>query len=192
MTNKKFLAGLNFLYCDKRIRLIHGVLKGLHISIHSDNYDDLFQEGCLTFAQVYADYPGTLTSPADERQLMAYAYRRVRWRLLDLLRHQQLAVNHQQCSLNQDEVDPDKNALLVDRQAPQPLACAVRAAFFADLWRQSNGPARRYLRLALQDRFPNDTAIARHCGVSRQAVFQWKKQLLSTARRCRQDWSDMV
>ena len=137
MNNQKLQDGLNFLYRDQRVRLVHGVLKGLGIPVQRDDYADLFQEGCLVFAQVYAAFPEPLTTPAAEQKLMNYAYRKIRWR-------------------------------------------------------RSNRSARRYLQLALQDRFSSDTAIAQYYGVSRQAVHQWKKQLIATARQLKADWPDMV
>ena len=63
MTTKKLQDGFNFLYSDKRSRLIHGVLKGLGVAVTRDDYGDLFQEGCLIFAQVFADYPEPITTP---------------------------------------------------------------------------------------------------------------------------------
>lgn len=122
---------------------------------------------------------------------MTYVYRKVRWRLLDILRHQQHGVAASQYSLDQDELAPE-NRDLVDSQAQLPFDRLTNTAFFDELWRRSGKQARRYLSLALQDRFDSDTAIARHCGVSRQAVHQWKKQLIATARHLQKDWPGMV
>ncbi|MDD6432630.1 MAG: RNA polymerase subunit sigma-24 [Lactobacillaceae bacterium] len=191
MTTKKLQDGFNFLYRDKRTRLVHGVLKGLGIAVNRDDYDDLFQEGCLIFAQTFADYPEPITTPMEELRLMTYAYRKVRWRLLDILRHQQRGVVASQYSLDQDELTPE-NRDLIDPRAQLPFDRLTNAAFFDELWRRSGKKARRYLSLVLQDRFDSDTAIAKHCGVSRQAVHQWKKQLIATARRLQKDWPDMV
>lgn len=191
MNNQKLQDGLNFLYRDQRVRLVHGVLKGLAIPIQRDDYADLFQEGCLVFAQVYAAFPEPVTTPAAEQKLMNYAYRKIRWRLLDILRHQQLAVAAQQYSLDQATA-ADTPRELVDGRAQHPFSRLANAAFFDELWRQASQPARRYLQLALQDRFASDTAIARYCGVSRQAVHQWKKQLIATARQLKKTWPDMV
>ncbi|MGN1282537.1 MAG: RNA polymerase subunit sigma-24 [Limosilactobacillus sp.] len=191
MTTKRLQDGFNFLYSDKRTRLIHGVLKGLGVAVTRDDYQDLFQEGCLIFAQVFADYPEDVTTPMEERRLMSYAYRKIRWRLLDILRHQQRGVNVRQYSLDQDELPPE-NRDLVDPQAQLPFNQLANAAFFTALWQRTGKQGRRYLQLALQDRFASDAAIAQHCGVSRQAVCQWKRQLIATARRLQKDWPDMV
>ena len=191
MNNQKLQDGLNFLYRDQRVRLVHGVLKGLGVPVHRDDYADLFQEGCLVFAQVYAAFPELLTTPAAEQKLMNYAYRKIRWRLLDILRHQQLVIAAQQYSLDQATTDEAPREL-VDGRAQRPFSHLANAAFFDELWRRSNHSARRYLQLALQDRFSSDTAIAQYCGVSRQAVHQWKKQLIITASQLKADWPDMV
>lgn len=192
MNNNKIQDGLNFLYRDQRVRLVHGVLKGLGIPVHRDDYADLFQEGCLIFAQVYADYPNPISSPEEEHRLMTYAYRKIRWRLLDILRHQQRAVTLQQFSLDEATAEGEASHDLIDGRAQLPFSHLANAAFFHALWRRSGRNARRYLQLALQERFTSDTAIAQHCGVSRQAVHQWKKQLLTTARQLKADWPDMV
>lgn len=191
MTTKKLQDGFNFLYSDKRSRLIHGVLKGLGVAVTRDDYGDLFQEGCLIFAQVFADYPEPITTPMEERRLMSYAYRKIRWRLLDILRHQQRGVEASQYSLDQEELTPESRDL-VDPRAQLPFSQLTNAAFFAELWRRSNKQGRRYLQLALQDQFDSDAAIAKHCGVSRQAVHQWKQQLITTAHHLQKDWPDMV
>ena len=68
----------------------------------------------------------------------------------------------------------------------------ANTAFFDTLWQHAGKQERRYLQLALQDRFASDAAIAKHCGVSRQAVHQWKQRLIATARRLQKDWPDMV
>ena len=85
MTTKKLQDGFNFLYSDKRTRLVHSVLKSLGISVNRDDYGDLFQEGCLIFAQVFADYPEPITTAMEQRRLMSYAFRKIRWRLLDIV-----------------------------------------------------------------------------------------------------------
>lgn len=191
MTTKKLQDGFNFLYSDKRTRLVHGVLKSLGISVNRDDYGDLFQEGCLIFAQVFADYPEPVTTAMEQRRLMSYAFRKVRWRLLDILRHQQRGIKASQYSLDQDELPPE-NRDLVDPRAQLPFDQLDSDAFFVELWMHSSKQGRRYLQLALQDRFDSDAAIAKHCGVSRQAVHQWKQQLIATAHRLQKDWPDMV
>lgn len=191
MTTKNLQDGFEFLYSDKRIRLIHGVLKGIGVAVTRDDYQDLVQEGCLIFAQVFADYPEPVTTPMEERRLMSYAYRKIRWRLLDILRHQQQSVKASQYSLDQDELNPMSRDL-VDPRAQLPFDQLANAAFFDTLWQHAGKQERRYLQLALQDRFASDAAIAKHCGVSRQAVHQWKQGLIATARRLQKDWPDMV
>ena len=191
MTTKRLQDGFNFLYSDKRTRLVHGVLKGLGVAVSRNDYDDLFQEGCLIFAQVFADYPEPIATPMEERRMMTFAYRKIRWRLLDILRHQQHGVEASQYSLDQDELNPESREL-VDERAQLPFSRLANDVFFAELWRRSGKQARRYLNLALQERFENDTAIAKYCGVSRQAVYQWKQKLIATARRLQKDWPDMV
>ncbi|WP_267201500.1 helix-turn-helix domain-containing protein [Limosilactobacillus kribbianus] len=189
MNTIKATEGLTYLFSnDQRIRLIHGVLKGLGVAPSRDDYPDLVQEGCLIFAQVYAAYPQPVT-PANERQLMTYAYRQIRWRLLDQLRRGQHRVTLRQYSLDDDLAGGSQ---LADPQAGAAFVQLERKAFFAELRSQSSGTARKYLDLVLSGRFQNDAAIARHCGVSPQAVYQWRRQLVATGRRIRRANPDML
>ena len=88
MTNQKLIDGLVYLSTNKRINLVHSVLKQLHISPTHDCYDDFFQEGCLIFSHAYTRFPDDPNNPENERRLMNFAYKRIYWRLLDQLRHQ--------------------------------------------------------------------------------------------------------
>lgn len=188
MNNNKISEGLAYLSSDQRTRLIHGVLKGLGVAPYRDDYPDLFQEGCLIFARAYADYPEPVTA-ANERQLMTYAYRQVRWRLLDRLRRGQHRIALGQYSLDDDLTGGSQ---LADPRADCALARLERQAFIKALRAQCSGVTGRYLDLVLSGRFPNDAAIARHCGVSRQAVYQWRRQVVATGRRILQVNPDML
>lgn len=188
MNNNKISEGLTYLSSDQRTRLVHGVLKGLGVAPYRDDYPDLFQEGCLIFARAYADYPEPVTA-ANERQLMTYAYRQIRWRLLDRLRRGQHRIALGQYSLDDDLAGGKQ---LADPQADCALVRLERRDFIGALRSQCSGAACRYLDLVLSGRFLNDAAIARHCGVSPQAVHQWRRQVIATGRRILQSNPDML
>ena len=88
MTNQKLIDGLVYLSTNKRINLVHSVLKQLHISPTHDCCDDFFQEGCLIFSHAYTRFPDDPNNPENEPRLMNFAYKRIYWRFLDQLRHQ--------------------------------------------------------------------------------------------------------
>lgn len=50
MNYKKISDGLTFLMSDKRITIVHGVLKSLGISPRRDDYDDFVQDASIIFA----------------------------------------------------------------------------------------------------------------------------------------------
>ncbi|KRL67004.1 sigma-70 family RNA polymerase sigma factor [Companilactobacillus versmoldensis] len=67
-------------------KLIHGVLKRLHIYHHGNDYQDYFQEGVIIYAQVYCDY---FEQERDPDKFNVYIFQKLVWRLTDILRRQQ-------------------------------------------------------------------------------------------------------
>ncbi len=188
MYRNKISAGLNYLSHDQRTRLIHGALKSLGVDVHRDDYNDLFQEGCLLFAHAYANFPETVTKE-NERRLMNYAYRQIRWRLLDQLRRHQHLVKLSQYSLDTSQ---ETAFDLPDTRADWEFARLEHTAFIQELLRRSHHQARRYLKLVLSERFKNDTEIAQYCGVTKQAVCQWRRQVIKTGRQILREDPDML
>lgn len=177
--------GLEFLLGNNRLRLVHGVLKGLGISPFRDDYPDLVQEGCLIFAEAYADFKQKDRGD-NEAALMRYAYQKVRWRLLDYLRHQQYACRLAAWSLNDDNQDAaNLEKALIDPAGIHGYTHLENADFFALLDRHCRPNARRYLRACLIDGAQTASEIASRYGVTRQAVHQWKQALIKDARRLR-------
>ncbi|WP_225415667.1 hypothetical protein [Limosilactobacillus reuteri] len=70
MNYKKISDGLTFLMSDKRITIVHGVLKSLGISPRRDDYDDFVQDASIIFAQAYADFLQEKDEVENERDLM--------------------------------------------------------------------------------------------------------------------------
>ncbi|KRM29997.1 MULTISPECIES: sigma-70 family RNA polymerase sigma factor [Limosilactobacillus] len=175
MNCEKITSGLNFLVSDKRITVVYGALKRLHVSYYSTCYDDLFQEGCLAFGEAFAAYPGC---PQLDDRFMAYAYQRIYWRLLDIL--QQSNQHTQQVALSDADQDPVE--LVVD---PRP-ACEeqhlINADYFTTLAAHCSFNQRRYLNAKLNRQW-SDKEIADHYKVSPSAVHQWKTGLIAKARR---------
>ncbi|WP_225433202.1 hypothetical protein [Limosilactobacillus reuteri] len=107
MNYQKISEDLTFLMSDKRITIVHGVLKSLGISPRQDDYDDFVQDASIIFAQAYADFLQEKDEVENERDLMCFAYQRMRWRLLDRLRRQQLECFLFNYTLDNEEDDHD-------------------------------------------------------------------------------------
>lgn len=182
MNYKKISNGFAFLMADKRITIVHGVLKSLGISPRRDDYDDLVQEGVIIFALAYADYQTAHPEDDNERDLMCFAYQRMRWRLLDCLRRQQLGKTFVKNSLDQEEGEQDYHGYLADKSALTPFFQLENSDFFADLYQHCNPHQQRYLTAKLKDQL-TDTEIARQYGVSRSAVSQWRRGVIARARQ---------
>lgn len=182
MINEQLVTiGLELIASGHRSRLIHEVLKGLHIPPCHPDYDDLFQEGCLIFAQVYATYPGDRT---DEAALMKYAYQKIRWRLIDYLRHNHFLDEYCECSLNDEALTPTKQEeVWCDPHSVADFSSVECRAALQTLSAQCSLGARKYLTAVRQLGLTTDTEIAAYYGVSRQAVHQWKNALVKVARR---------
>ena len=184
MDYEKISAGLSFLMRDKRITIVHGVLKSLGISPRRDDYDDFVQEASLVFAHAYANYPQDETDPTNERDLMCYAFQRMRWRILDHLRRDQLEKAHCTYSLDDDENNRDYDDLLIDRQSTNPFAHREEGDFLGYLYQHCSPNQQRYL-IAKLNHHLTDKQVALTYGVSRQAVHQWKQGVISRAHQLR-------
>lgn len=176
--------GLEFLTDNDRMLVIHGVLKSLGISSSRDDYYDLVQEATLIFAQAYCDYPKDQTDPANERDLMTFAFQRIRWRLLDLLRHRQRMKSLTGATLDNPTSEDDYADYLADPRARQGFGHLENSAFFSALFDRCNHKQQRYLIAKLKYDY-TDQEISRIYGVSRQAVYQWKQGVIVQAKRLR-------
>lgn len=160
---------------DKQIAVVYGVLKRLHISYYSDCYDDLFQEGCLAFGEAFATYPGC---PQADDRFMAYAYQRIYWRLLDILRQSN---QHNQQAVSSD-ADQNPVDFVVDPLPAWEEEHLVNADYFTNLAAHCSFNQRRYLDAKLNRQW-SDKEIADHYQVSPSAVHQWKMGLIAKARQ---------
>ncbi|MQS76921.1 sigma-70 family RNA polymerase sigma factor [Companilactobacillus halodurans] len=76
---------LGFEEALKNQRLIHGVLKRVHIYPTRVDYEDYFQEGLILYAQTYVDY---CQKNNDLTKFNVYVYQKLTWRMLDWLRQE--------------------------------------------------------------------------------------------------------
>lgn len=182
MTNQKLIEGLTYLSTNKRINLVHSVLKQLHLSPVHDCYDDFFQEGCLIFSHAYTFFPGDPSNPENERQLMNFAFKRIYWRLLDRLRHQFWEKEHWLGSLDDESLDEGTHDhLTFDPTSQHGFAHRENNDFFTQLAARCSPNEKRYLDAVLLLDL-KDSEIAAKYHVSRQAVYSWKRGLIRKAR----------
>lgn len=180
MKNGKLSAGLIYLSANNRQRLIHAVLKKLCIAPSDHDYDDLFQEGCLIFADAFARHPDPVK---NERQLMNFAFKRIYWRLLDQLRRINKQTATTVLSLDDDQQSADQvERCLTDDTSQHPFARLEHASFMEILWRACTPNQRRYLFACLWLDY-RDSEIAEYYHVSRQAVAGWKRGMITKARQ---------
>ncbi|WP_164509449.1 sigma-70 family RNA polymerase sigma factor [Companilactobacillus jidongensis] len=74
-----------FAHAVKNQRLIHGVLKQIHVYPTRFDYEDYFQEAVIIYAQTYAKF---MTEHNDADKFKVYIFQRLRWRMTDLLRQE--------------------------------------------------------------------------------------------------------
>lgn len=170
MKNEKISLAFNSLLSDKRIGIIYGVLKRLNVQPWQSNYDDLFQEGCLAYVDAYLSFSG------EQNTFPAYAFQRIYWRLLDILRRQAHYNNFSEFSLDQDDTTE------LPMLSPSTIDHAVNTTYFTQLARHCSLNQRRYLHASLTLKL-SDHQIATYYGVSPSAVYQWKRGIIEKARR---------
>lgn len=66
-------------------RLIHGVLKRVHIYTTRADYEDYFQEAMILYAHEYEKY---CQKAADLTNFKRYVFQKLTWRLTDMLRQE--------------------------------------------------------------------------------------------------------
>ena len=184
MNYQKISEGLTFLMNDKRITIVYGVLKSLGVSPRRDDYDDFVQDASIIFAQAYADFLQEKDEVENERDLMCFAYQRMRWRLLDRLRRQQLECFLFNYTLDNEEDDHDYNETMVDHSATAPFAHLENSDFLNYLYHHCPRVQQRYL-IAKLNHHLSDLQIADEYSVSRAAVSQWRRGVITRAHQLR-------
>lgn len=76
---------LGFQHALQNQKLIHGVLKRIHIFVTRSDYDDYFQEATILYAQTYVKYCQT---EDDLSKFNRYVFQKLKWRLTDMLRQE--------------------------------------------------------------------------------------------------------
>jgi len=76
---------LGFQHALQNQRLIHGVLKRVHIFVTRSDYDDYFQEAVILYARTYEKY---VQKQSDLDVFNRYVFQKLTWRMTDMLRQE--------------------------------------------------------------------------------------------------------
>lgn len=176
----------DFLAIDDHERVIFGVIKRLGVNKQHHYYDDFVQEGRLIFISAYEKFPGNVT--VEEEKFMVFAYQRIYWHLLDLLRRQSQQISHHEFSLDNELIPTEiKEAITLDPTSKvNQIDQLVNDDFFIRLFPSCSTNERRFLLDAVLKQKTN-IEIARHYQVSKQAVSKWKRQVQRKAQEVIED-----
>jgi DNA-directed RNA polymerase specialized sigma24 family protein len=165
-TNNKFFSPSDY-------QLLRGVLKNIGITPQQDFYQDLLQEGAiiLLMARQAKAQQGKAGSYNNN-----YYFQLLRWRLLDILRHQQ-RIKVDSFSLEKaQESDEDSNPFEVSDPHADCFTDDLLAGELAkQLWQKCTANEQLYLSYRLQDLPMRE--IAERCSVTRQTLYNWRKGL---------------
>ncbi|KRL07494.1 sigma-70 family RNA polymerase sigma factor [Liquorilactobacillus hordei] len=180
MNDKISTFAFKHLLQDDNTRLIHGVLKSLGISPTRNDYQDLYQEGCLLYVEAYEHF-FTTHSSEDLEVFGPFAFRLIKWRLLDRIRKE---VKHQEhckplITIHSDDTTEDSGY-------PDPFASnfegeILASAFFQELWDKCTLQEQAYLANRVAG--VSITKMAKMLGVSRQAIYKWRDGVIRKAKK---------
>lgn len=181
MQDSDFQPAFDFLAKDNHEGVIFGALKHLGVTRQCHYFDDLVQEGRLIFVQGYLDYDGDIT--ADEHKFMGLMYKKIYWRLIDILRRQSNQNEHHEFSLDNELIPTEiiEEVTLDSNSSDSPLDQLVSNDFFMRLFDICSANERKFLIGAVLKQ-KTATEIALRYGVTKQAVSKWKKQVQAKAK----------
>ncbi|QGF40307.1 sigma-70 family RNA polymerase sigma factor [Limosilactobacillus gastricus] len=182
MINRTMRDGFLHLTLHHNNRLIKISLHKLHIYPDHRQYDDLYQEGCLAYAKAYVSFDGDPETYADLDWFQAYAYRRIYWRLLDLLKHSWNYVQAQETSVDQSQATNLALQAQADPVASQALQKADLEHALRYIRAHSTPLQNQYLSLVLDADLTN-AEIARILGISRQSVYELRRRVQEVVKR---------
>ncbi|KRL02610.1 sigma-70 family RNA polymerase sigma factor [Liquorilactobacillus capillatus] len=172
-----------FLFSEERERLIYGVCKRLHLSPQNPQYQDYLQEARIIFTDAYMAYKKLNPKMDDEKALMLFAYQRIYWRLLDMLRRERRnQVNCQNIEgVHNDESDTEVSLDLVDPTTYNLEDETLHFELYQRLLALCTPNEAKYLRESFLYVRPI-TQIAKMYGVSRQTIYKWRAGVQVKAR----------
>ena len=161
------------IFSAQDYQLICGVLHQLGVAPNRNDYQDLLQEAAVVLLQARRKN----AQAAKQREFnTGYYFQLVKWRLLDILRHQQRqrlpAFSLEKAQENTDDSNPFE---IADPHAERHTADLLTGEIAKQLWQRCSTHEQLYLSYRLQDY--SITEIAAKCGVSRQTIYNWRTGL---------------
>lgn len=156
-------------FFDQHVGIVHGALKKLGVYRSHPDYDDYVQQGLLKLVEAYETFPKDLEQAEFMYQFTGFAYRKVSWHMLDLLRKQKRKWDREM-PWPEDLEKEQPDTRLSFEQAYQDMDLLKEMLPLLTKQEQS------YLLDAVINRL-SVTEIAEKQGVSRKTVYQWKKRV---------------
>lgn len=177
---EKIRRGFELLAHDENEKKIYGALKSFHITPFNINYDDFVQEGRLAFVNAYCQFVDKPSQDHDNFDL--YAYKRIKWRITDLLKRQNAQNAHADFSLDNELISHEViDEILIDPRSAEDVGTQIlKDDFFQRLYKACTQQEQFYLIGAIVKGM-NGSEIAEYYSVTRQAVSKWKKGALQKA-----------
>lgn len=157
----------DFFYVHDSI--IYGALKKCGITWNHASYDDYKQIGLLKLVEAYEEFPESLFEEEQFYQFTGYAYRKVRWAIIDEIRKEQKQAERFHSLPDQYE---EWSSLTVGDGMDE---WTVWELFHSMLWCLSK-KEQAYLKDSVLEQL-TITEIAAKYGVSRKTVYIWKKSV---------------
>ncbi|MGF2385604.1 RNA polymerase sigma factor [Lentilactobacillus otakiensis] len=170
---KLYQDAFNFLLDGDHELVVYGVLKKLHISKTNTYYEDMVQEGMLSFVEKYIR---AINLKKEPESYLAFIYRGVYWDLINYL-HKQITIT-EHIEVPDDNVDP----LVELPDGKNSVSYYDTHILTTELLHKMSRDEVRYLVLAY-DYGMNISEIAQECGASRTTVYQWRRGVIKKFKR---------
>jgi RNA polymerase sigma factor (sigma-70 family) len=174
--------GLEHLLEADQQKLVLGALKKLNVRPFQPNFEDLKQEAQLAYAAAYVRYPKG--RPEEDGQRFAvYAYQAIYWRILDVLREEQVQKKYHPLTLTTDEDEshaPTSTSTASDAptsdslQSPTWDERIMGDYLFKKIYQACTPAEQRFLVACYVDQL-SSAEIAKQAGVTRQCIYKWRR-----------------
>lgn len=166
--NRKLDKSKEELFFEQHGGIVHGVLKKLTVPRTHPDYEDFVQQGLVKLVEAYEIFPNDPERPENRYPFGGFAYTRIRWHLLDLLRKQHKSTT-KECSF------PNHFADLIPEKTPPFEETIADMELLKEMLDLLSENERHYLTDFIIYGL-SVTEIAKKNGVSRKTVYQWKKK----------------
>lgn len=169
MTKRRLTPEKEAAFFEQYAGIVYGAMKRLGILCTHPDYEDYAQHGLMKLVEAYETYPETVDHTNSRNPFAGYAYQRVRWHLLDLLRKAQKKTEHE-TGLPEtfDTLYPDDQSPVEESQVERELVRSMLSLL--------TETEQRYLvDLVLHQLTP--TEMAEKYGVSRKTVYTRRKKI---------------